>query len=123
MASKWLNDHITGEISKNEYDIIHYLKSLVREEKRKGKQAEVSNYKGAFEKIWAIYPRKVAKAAAFKTFAKAIKGIKPENMDRFCSAMYNSIIRRIKWWDDHDTEIQYIPYLSTYINKNYLIDV
>ena len=116
---KWLTAQITDEMSKGDYDIVQYLKGLVRADK--GAKAETADqeWRPMFEKLWVIYPRKVAKAQAVKTFEKKIKGKNADEVKDFCNKLWRKIKVRTAYWEEHETEKQYIPYLSTLINQEF----
>lgn len=120
-AIKWLNAQITDEMSKGDYDIVQYLKGLVRADKGdKTETAEKVDWKPIFEKIWAIYPRKVAKAQAAKTFAKKVKGKDETAIKDFANKLWRKIKVRTAYWEEHETEKQYIPHLSSLINQEFI---
>ena len=119
-AIKWLNAQITDEMSKGEYDIVQYLKGLVNAEKKPNTEAsEESKWRPMFEKLWSIYPRKVAKAQAVKTFAKKVKGKSTDEIKDFCNKVWRKIKVRNAYWEEHETEKQYICHFSTFINQEF----
>jgi phage replication O-like protein O len=65
----------------------------------------------SFNQIWKIYPKKVSKAAAKKAFQK----IKP-NKELF-DTMINAIEAQKRSHDWIKDDGQFIPYLSTWLNK------
>lgn len=119
-AIKWLNAQITDEMSKGDYEIVKYLKGLVNAEpKAKAETADESEWRPMFEKLWAIYPRKVAKAQAVKTFAKKVKGKSTDELKDFCNKVWRRIKVRTAFWEEHETEKEYIPHLSTLLNQEF----
>jgi len=67
-----------------------------------------------FDRFWATYPRKVDKSAAYKSFCKAIEEGLTEQMlvDGMRVALGN--------W--RETERQFIPYPSTWLNNKRWLD-
>ena len=62
-----------------------------------------------FEQFYKLYPRRVGRFLAEKSFKKlSIK-------DRFDA--YNGLINYIKVWKANETEKQFIPHPSTFINQ------
>ena len=119
-AIKWLTAQITDEMSKGDYDIVQYLKGLVNAEKKaKSETADESEWRPMFEKLWSIYPRKVAKAQAVKTFAKKVKGKSTDELKDFCNKLWRKIKVRTAYWEEHETEKAFIPHLSTFINQEF----
>lgn len=120
-AIKWLNAQITDEMSKGDYDIVQYLKGLVRADKGdKTETAEKVDWQPIFERIWAIYPRKVAKAQAVKTFAKKVNGKDETAIKDFANKLWRKIKVRTAYWEENETEKQYIPHLSSFINQEFM---
>lgn len=119
-AIKWLTAQITDEMSKGDYDIVQYLKGLVNaERKEKAETADESEWRPMFEKLWSIYPRKVAKAQAVKTFAKKVKGKTADEIKDFCNKLWRKIKVRTAYWEENETEKAFIPHLSTFINQEF----
>ena len=117
-AIKWLNAQITDEMSKGDYDIVQYLKRLVNAEKKaQTETADESEWRPMFEKLWSIYPRKVAKAQAVKTFAKKVKGKHGDDLRDFCNGLWKKIARRKMLWAERETEKEFIPHFATFINQ------
>lgn len=64
-AIKWLDGQVTDDMSKGDYDIVQYLKKLVRADKAEdGEKPVQADWRPYFEKLWKLYPRKVAKQNA-----------------------------------------------------------
>ena len=61
-----------------------------------------------FDEFWAAYPRKVAKAVARKAFAKLTE---QQQLDA-CRAIDD----HIAYWKAKETELEFIPYPSTWLN-------
>lgn len=118
-AIKWLNAQVTDEMSKGDYEIVKYLKGLVNAEKKAVETADESEWRPMFEKLWSIYPRKVAKAQAVKTFAKKVKGKSTDELKDFCNKVWRRIKVRTAFWEEHETEKEYIPHLSTLLNQEF----
>lgn len=72
--------------------------------------AEVPNLgSDGFDRFWSAYPKKVAKAAAVKAFKAALK---KASLDAILTALDRQ--KRITW---KDTEKQFIPNASTWLNQ------
>lgn len=59
-----------------------------------------------FAVLWSVYPRKVAKQAAFKAWMK--RGPDEE--------LLTNVLRALQWQMRGWSELQYVPHLSTYLN-------
>lgn len=119
-AIKWLNAQITDEMSKGDYDIVQYLKGLVNAEKKaKAETADEREWRPMFEKLWSIYPRKVAKAQAVKTFAKKVKGKSTDELKDFCNKVWRKIKLRTAFWEEHETDKAYICHFSSFLNNEF----
>lgn len=118
-AIKWLNAQITDEMSKGDYDIVQYLKGLVNAEKKAKTETAEVDWRPMFEKLWSIYPRKVAKAQAVKTFAKKVKGKSTDELKDFCNKVWRKIKVRTAFWEEHETEKEFIPHFSSFLNNEF----
>jgi hypothetical protein len=61
-----------------------------------------------FEEFWALYPRKIAKAVARKAFARLTE---QQQLDA-CKAIDD----HVAYWTAKETELQYIPHASSWLN-------
>lgn len=119
-AIKWLTAQITDEMSKGDYEIVQYLKGLVRADKGiSAKDEREVEWRPMFEKLWAIYPRKVAKAQAVKTFAKKVKGKSTDELKDFCNKVWRKIKLRTAFWEEHETDKAYICHFSSFLNNEF----
>ena len=62
-----------------------------------------------FDEFWSLYPRKVAKAVARKSFAKLNE---KQQLDA-CKALPN----HLAYWKSKETELEFIPHPSTWLNQ------
>jgi hypothetical protein len=62
----------------------------------------------SFETFWSMYPRKIAKGAALKAWLK----LKPLDQQLAIDALPN----HVKHWEIKQTEKEYIPHCSTWLN-------
>ena len=62
-----------------------------------------------FEQFYSIYPRKVSKKASTKAFKKLTKKEK--------ALVIEILPKHIKHWNDKNTEMDYIPHPSTWLNQ------
>jgi hypothetical protein len=70
-----------------------------------------TTYTESFEKFWKVYPRKVAKPTASKSWLKSIEG------DAFLPKQIVADIEkrtRLRWWSKDKTKI---PHPSTWLNQ------
>lgn len=63
-----------------------------------------------FEELWKVYPKKVGKGAARKSFAKTIRAVDFETF-------FAGLERALRGWEKAKTEAQFIPQLSTWLNQ------
>ena len=74
-------------------------------------------YTPLFEKWWQAYPRKTAKAVAFRAWQKHA-----DESDAFmCKAMIDNLEKRtrLKWWP---LQREKIPHAATWINQGRYLD-
>ena len=63
----------------------------------------------AFDDFYKLYPRKISRSNAEKSFKRLNK------KDKVLA--YEGIIKYNKFWEENKTEPQYIPYPSTWLNQ------
>jgi hypothetical protein len=70
------------------------------------------NYPDAFERWWAVYPRRVGKAAASKAHARAVaEGVAPERLQAAAVAYATAVAA----WPAEDR--RFVPHPATWINR------
>ena len=62
-----------------------------------------------FEVIWKMYPRKVAKRVAERSWSKLSTGEK--------NAALEAMSNHLEYWKRSDTQKEFIPHLSTWLNQ------
>ena len=62
-----------------------------------------------FEQFWILYPRKVAKKAAEKSWQRMTKQEQQEALD--------ALPNHIKYWKLKETNTEFIPHASTWLNQ------
>jgi hypothetical protein len=63
----------------------------------------------SFDELWVMYPRKVAKRVAQKSFERLTQTEQAQALE----AMPN----HINYWKSQDTQLAYIPHLATWLNQ------
>jgi hypothetical protein len=63
----------------------------------------------SFDELWGMYPRKVAKRVAQKSFER----LTPAERALALAVMPN----HITYWKTQDTQLAYIPHLATWLNQ------
>ena len=63
----------------------------------------------SFDALWGMYPRKVAKRVAQKSFERLTQSEQAQAIE----AMPN----HINYWKSQDTQLAYIPHLATWLNQ------
>ena len=82
-----------------------------------------NDYLEQFERFWGIYPRKVSKGAARKTWLKLVKGYEQTDLDEFTSKLVRAVdsqIRRKK--RDGDESLTYWKHPATWLNGECWLD-
>ena len=115
-AMKWLSDQVQPSTTKAELDVIDFLKKLVREYKVPEKKQEF-DWSPMFETLWKLYPRKVNKVLAKRTFEHKIRGLSEEECREKCNLIYKLQMTRQKQWKEEGREMQYYPHYSTLLNS------
>jgi hypothetical protein len=63
----------------------------------------------SFDELWGMYPRKVAKRVAQKSFERLTQTEQAQALE----AMPN----HLAYWKANDTQLAYIPHLATWLNQ------
>ena len=115
-AIKYINSLVSDDTTKKELDLLEFIKKCVREFREEEKKEQV-DWKPYFEKLWSLYPRKVNKQLASKTFEHKVRGLSAEECREKCNQIYKAQSLRIKYWKENNTEMQYIPHYSSWLNN------
>ena len=116
-AIEYLDRLITDDTTKKEIDIISYIKKCVKNLEDNKKEIKNCEWEPFFEKLWSIYPRKIAKQNAKKTFEHKIRGLSHEQCIEKCRAIYKAQVQYIKVLRDNNTQEQYIKHYSSWLNS------
>lgn len=113
---EWLNSLKFTRKQTKEKEIVEYLKTVV-----KGKKApHYAECAGAcFEKLWQTYPRKVAKQNAKKMYMRKIRNLNDEEVKAVSREIYRRVLIRKQYWEEHETEQQFIPHFATFLNAEF----
>lgn len=71
-----------------------------------------------FSKTWAIYPRKVSKVQARKTYGKKLSGRTSEDARMTANKIFLLLRSHMDEWEEKDRELEFIPHFSTWLNEN-----
>lgn len=76
-----------------------------------------------FEKTYAIYPRKVSKEQARKTYAHKLVGLDVEGARKVANTIYKCLEKQlVVWGNEKDGEgrlQEFLPHFSTWLNDNF----
>jgi len=114
-AIRYLNSLITDDTTKKDIDLIDFIKKCVREFKEKEPEPQ-NNGEIYFEKLWKLYPRKVNKQLAKRTFQKKIKGLNEEECRDKCNKIYKAQMMAQQQWKNEARKLQYIPHYSSWLS-------
>lgn len=112
------NNAVTCDIEDPVADAVEYA--------MRGIKKELDRYvMELFDKTWAIYPRKVSKEQAKKTWVKKMKCCKtPQGVRNKAAQIYKLLMSHIAMWrnehgDDGDgaRPLEYIPHFSSWLNN------
>lgn len=116
-AMKWLDGQVTDDMNKGDYDVVQYLKKLVRADKpEKAEKPDEFDWRPYFERLWKLYPRKVAKQNAIRQFEKKVRGLSEEEVKAVSSVVYAKLKKRMAYWEENETEEKYIPHFASFLN-------
>lgn len=75
-----------------------------------------------FEKLWKVYPRKINKVQARKTFGNKLKGLNEETSKDKGNAIYILLKQNIIGWSNEKNgegrQLEMIPHFSSWLNAN-----
>lgn len=76
-----------------------------------------------FEKTYSIYPRKVSKEQARKTYAHKLVGLDVESARKVANTIYKCLEKQlVVWGNEKDGEgrlQEFLPHFSTWLNDNF----
>lgn len=103
-------DNDNDNVKDNDNNIINNKEKEIHKEK--------VDWESMFETLWSKYPRKKNKILAKSTFEHKIRGLdKQECIDK-CNAIYKAQTISINEWNKNETEKQFIPHYSSWLNNN-----
>ena len=80
--------------------------------------SNIDEIKNMFDKLWKIYPRKINKVQAQKTFTKKIGKLKGEKALEKGRYIYKFLANSIALWKNEKRKIEMIPHFSSWLNAN-----
>lgn len=115
-AIDFLNSLITENTTKKDIDLINFIKSCVKEhrEEEKTEKVDIDYF---FETLWKLYPRKLNKQLAKRTFEHKIRGLSEQECKEKCNKIYQVMMNRIKEWEEQSRDLQYYPHFSSFLNN------
>lgn len=115
---KYLKELISADKTKGECDLIEFAIKCVRDYKIEEKVEAKVDWLPMFETLWKMYPRKVNKELAKKTFEHKIRGLGEQECKDKCNLIYKAQKMAMARWEEQGTEMQYIPHYSSWLNSS-----
>ena len=115
---KFLQSLLTDDRPKGECDLIEFAIRCVREHKIEEKVETKVDWLPMFETLWKMYPRKVNKELAKRTFEHKIRGLGEQECKDKCNLIYKAQKIAMARWENQGTEMQYIPHYSSWLNSS-----
>lgn len=103
---------------KEELEILNYIKECVIKNKEITKIKNIVDISKYFDKLWSLYPRKINKELAKRTFEHKMRGLTEEEVKDKANKIYILQQRYIKECNDNDRDLQYISHYSSFLNAN-----
>lgn len=105
----------TFEISEDNVYIIYQGVKYKKVPERAVKEGQF-DWTPMFEKLWSLYPRKVNKILAKKTFEHKVRGLPESECRAKCNQIYMIQMHWVKYWEENETELCYIKHYSSWLN-------
>ena len=116
-AIKYLNSLVKDDTTKKEIDLVEFIKKCVRSFQEEEKPAAKVDWLPYFEKLWKLYPRKVNKQLAARTFEHKVRGLNEQQCLEKCRQIAQVQLLRQKEWEANGTDMQYVPHYSSFLNN------
>lgn len=114
---EFLNGLINEDTTKKQIDIIEYIKKCVNAYKEVVKPKNCAEIFVYFDKLWKMYPKKINKELAKRTFEHKFRGLNEEECKEKANKIYLLFSKQNQQWQDKRTKIEYIPHYSTWLNN------
>ncbi|MBQ7798079.1 MAG: hypothetical protein IJ371_03045 [Clostridia bacterium] len=114
---KLLQSLITDETQKKDLDLLQFAIKCVREHKVEEKPKTEVDWLPYFETLWKLYPRRINKELAKRSFEHKIRGLNEQECKDKCNLIYKAQKQAMNRWDEQGTEMQYIPHYSSWLNS------
>lgn len=115
---KFLQSLLTDDRPKGECDLLQFAIRCVREHKVEEKVENKVDWLPMFETLWKMYPRKVNKELAKRTFEHKVRGLNEQECKDKCNLIYKAQKISMTRWEEQGTEMQYIPHYSSWLNSS-----
>ena len=115
---RYLQSLILDDTPKKTCDLIEFAIKCVKEHKIAEKVETKVDWLPMFETLWKMYPRKVNKELAKKTFEHKIRGLEEQECKDKCNLIYKAQKIAMVRWEEQGTEMQYIPHYSSWLNSS-----
>jgi Uri superfamily endonuclease len=115
---KYLQSLITDETPKKTCDLLQFAIRCVRSFSIEEKVENKVDWLPMFETLWKMYPRKVNKELAKRTFEHKVRGLGEQECKDKCNLIYKAQKIAMVRWEEQGTEMQYIPHYSSWLNSS-----
>ena len=115
---KFLQSLLTADRPKGECDLLQFAIRCVRSFSIEEKVETKVDWLPMFETLWKMYPRKVNKELAKRTFEHKIRGLGEQECKDKCNLIYKAQKIAMVRWEEQGTEMQYIPHYSSWLNSS-----
>lgn len=119
IISSKLNNQSSLSSKKDKYNLL-----VVNQKENDSSNNNINNKKEdntislMFNNLWKIYPRKINKVQAQKTFTKKIGKLKGEKALEKGRYIYKFLMNSISLWKKENRKLEMIPHFSSWLNAN-----
>jgi hypothetical protein len=117
-AIRYLQSLIADDTPKKVCDMVEFAVKCVKAYKIEEKVENKVDWLPMFETLWKMYPRKVNKELAKRTFEHKIRGLSEQECKDKCNLIYKAQKIAMARWGEQGTEMQYIPHYSSWLNSS-----
>lgn len=113
---KLLQSLITDETTKKDLDLLQFAIKCVREHKVEEKPKNEVDWLPYFETLWKLYPRRINKELAKRSFEHKIRGLNEQECKDKCNLIYKAQRRYQSQIEQNGTPQEFVKHYASWLN-------